>query len=362
MERNAVKSFNIETTAEKILVKFQKKNDFNAIRQLEFSSRLMYGLKPDLNNNWVEKSRTEFHIVGFPPIIKWQALQDNILEGTHQLLDSYLPQYLTDLETAIINLCPKSEDVADSGYMFATTNGLETFQYRFNKRARAICALAVLYDLEWHPRKDLEIWIDFNLSPKLEPGKEISQPKAPAQFYGDPSKTADELRNEGWPREAENPLMLVESRAVNGQTQQHYKLVTRAQVSLHQKKRSNIKPLWRKQLFQIQDFTCQICLNDYRENPDQLSPDHRIPVIFEPDNLDDSNFSQKLMTLCRYCNQAKREFTKRLPHDYDWSKSPWAYPEANRISIIENQIRYLLESSDKKVEATLRKILGELLE
>jgi len=352
--------FTISKRSGSIQVKFDKKVDFNAIRQLEFSSRLMYGLVPDKNNVWREGKRTNFHVVGFPPEVSWSAQPGNVLVGTHSYSDAQLSHYIEQLRTAIIGLCPNSTESGGDLYRFATTDQEITFSYEFNKRARSICALAVLYDLEWHPRKDLEIWINFDLTPKLEPGQKPDPSKLAEQFYGDPSKTADELRNEGWPREAAKPLMFVESRPVAGQTQQHYRLETREQILDHQKKRSNIKPFWRSELYKLNNFTCQICLSNYQENPEQLSPDHRIPVIYEADNLSDDNFLFKLMTLCRYCNQSKREFTKRLPHDYDWETSPWAYPEKYRKSIIENQLRAMLNDGYSSYEEIFNDIIKNL--
>ena len=352
--------FKITLSPGALQVKFDKKVDFNAIRQLEFSSRLMYGLKPDKNNIWREGKRTDFHIVGFPPEVKWRAEPDNLLVGVHAFSEPELIKYLEKLRGAINGLCPNVAESGSSLYKFATTDKEVTLTYAFNKRARSICALAVLYDLEWHPRKELEIWINFDLTPKLEPGQKPNPTKAEEQFYGDPSKTADELRNEGWPREAAEPLMFVESRAVAGQSQQHYRLETRDQILDHQKKRSNIKPAWRSELYKKHDFTCQICLTNYKESPEQLSPDHRIPVIYEADNLDDTNYSTKLMTLCRYCNQSKREFTKRLPHDYDWETSPWAYPERYRKSIIENQLRAMLKDGYTSYKEILDEVINGL--
>ena len=234
-----IDGFTISKRPGSIQVKFDKKVDFNAVRQLEFSSRLMYGLTPDKNNVWREGKRTNFHVVGFPPEVAWSAQPGNVLVGTHSYSDAQLSNYIEQLRSAIIGLCPNSAESGGDLYRFATTDKKITLNYEFNKRARSICALAVLYDLEWHPRKDLEIWINFDLTPKLEPGQKSNPSSIVEQFYGDPSKTADELRNEGWPREAADPLMFVESRPVAGQTQQHYRLETREQVLDHQKNSSH---------------------------------------------------------------------------------------------------------------------------
>ena len=141
---SSVNGFAIVASPGSIKVKFERKVDFNAIRQLEFSSRLMYGLKPDKNNIWKEGKRTDFHVVGFPPSVVWSAKTENVLVGNHSLSDSVLANYLKELSNAISGLCPSGGDSGDNLYRFNTTNGVKTFKYEFNKRARSICALAVL--------------------------------------------------------------------------------------------------------------------------------------------------------------------------------------------------------------------------
>lgn len=353
------KAFAIEKIGNEVAVTFQKRPDLKAIRQLEFSSRIIYGLVPDENNIWRPGKRSDFYISGFPAGIQWKCSSDTVLIGSS--VDGFVidDSYLEDLSEAIEGLCENnSEDGAR--YQFKITNGQETYLYDFHSRARTICALSVLYDLEWHPRKDLEIWINPDYTDKLQPGEAPDHERPAEQYYGDPSKTADVLRNEGWAREATNPYMYVEARQVGRQSQQHYRITQILQPLDNQVKRTNIKPLWRNNLFEQQNYTCQICLTQYRESPDQLSPDHRVPVVFEPDNLNDENYKTKLMTLCRYCNQAKREFTKRLRFDYDWEKSPWAYPEKHRMQIVLQQIRVMTEGSSKNVHTVLKEIAHNL--
>lgn len=354
------KPFSITRNGNSVTVVFSRATDFNAIRQLEFSSRLIYGFAPDENNIWRPGVRSKMHIYGFPPEVKWDFTIGNKMVGKIENPKISVDAYIKDLQKSINGLCPVVTTQSGALYEFAIIEGQKSHEYSFNKRARAICALAVLSDLQWHPRKDLEIWINLDYTDKRDLTKPIDHKRVPEQYYGDPSKIADELRNEGWPRDAAEPLMFVEYRPVLGQTQQHYRITQLEQVSDHQKKRSNIKPAWRRDLFEKDQNICQICLTDYSSSPENLAPDHRIPVIFEADNLNDSNFLEKLMTLCRFCNQAKREFTKRLDHKYDWTTSPWAYPEKFRISIVENQIRAIAKSNDSAYELTLVEVFNSL--
>lgn len=61
-------------------------------------------------------------------------------------------------------------------------------------------------------------------------------------------------------------------------------------------------------------------------------------MIIQTDGLNEDNFKEKLMTLCRYCNQVKREACKVLPPDYDYTKSHWAYPEKFEVEKIRREI------------------------
>jgi 5-methylcytosine-specific restriction endonuclease McrA len=355
------KSFSIEALDNEVILNFESRTDLKAIRQLEFSSRLMHGLVPDSNNIWRPGRRSDYHIVGFPPGVFWRPGSNNILIGKALETFRITEAYVAELSSTIEGICGVTADEG-AKYVFSVTDGKSQTNYEFHSRARTICALAVLYDLEWHPRKDLEIWINPDYTDKLPPGELPDHGRPEEQYYGDPSKTADVLRNEGWTREATTPFMFVEARQVGRQSQQHYRITQIEQPLENQVMRTNIKAAWRNTLFESQDFTCQICLNDYRDAPDQLSPDHRIPVVFESDNLADENYLTKLMTLCRFCNQAKREFTKRLRFDYDWTTSPWSFPEKYRLQIIERQIEAILKGAGRNSDSLLQEVMSNLAE
>lgn len=355
-------NFDVSLTGDRrIEVKFKRKNDFTAVRQLEFFSRLLHSLRPNENNIWVEGSRLDFYIFGFPRAVSWTSPETNLMVGNIQSgSNKEETKIVEDLKWALGKYCPTTEEFQPKIYEFSITNDREKFDYSFNTRARTVCVLGVLFDLEWHPRQNLEVWINPDLTDKIAPGKEINASKAPQQYYGDPSKTADVLRNEGWTREGSNPKMHVEPRLNHGQSQQFYKITQRAQPVATQVQRSNIRPQWRTSLFEEHRFRCQICLADFEDKPEYLSPDHRVPVIFEADSLTDDNFLEKLMTLCRFCNQSKREFAKRVPADYDWRTSPWAFPEKYRLFSAARQVKEMHLISGESIDKVLAK-LTELL-
>jgi len=311
--------------------------------QTELFSKLLSSFTTDASGIWRPGKRTNFEIVGWPKHFNWIRTDiKTIIASTDdtEALDVY--QYGEVLEKSLQGMTTRTDE-PDGGsyYHFSIANQDEVFEYSFNDRARVVGALCVLFDLQAHPRNHLEVNI---------PARHLSGLKWPlsgadddevVRYYGDPSKTADVLRNEGWTREGSDAHMFVFRERINGQQQQMYKISTREQSREQQVKRTAIKSVWRTRLFEMQDYTCRICLNDYTSDPIQLSPDHRVPVIFQADNLDDDNFSEKLMTLCRFCNQQKREFTKRISIDYDWDNSPWAYPEKYRLeSAKKNLLEY----------------------
>jgi hypothetical protein len=63
-----------------------------------------------------------------------------------------------------------------------------------------------------------------------------------------------------------------------------------------------------------------------------------------------------LMTLCIYCNQRKREFTKKVDPDYDWENSPWAYPEKFQQKKIAEDIKRYATAHQKTVNQVIEEI------
>lgn len=211
--------------------------------------------------------------------------------------------------------------------------------------------------MEAHPRNDLEINVPHNLQPQWSWPYNQDQ-ESVIRVYGDPSKTADVLRNEGWSREGDAPGMKVFNQIVGGARQQMYQLLRQEQDITQQVMRTNIPNRWKKELYQSQDYTCRICGLKYEF--EFLAPDHRIPVIFEADELTEENYKIKLMTLCRFCNQQKREFCKRITPDYDWENSPWAYPEKFTIKKIKDEIQLFADIQRLSIDEVIGMIKEEI--
>lgn len=349
-------------TGQKLICEFKTASTANTFMQTELFSKLLSSFKTDDAGIWREAARTDFEIVGWPKDLTWKRVSEKSVEATSvstEAVDAY--QFGEILERSLSNLLTRTNE-ADGGtyYHFSIANKDEVFEYSFNDRARVIAALCVLYDLEAHPRNHLEINIPAKYLAGLQWPISDENSDAVVRYYGDPSKTADVLRNEGWTREGDDAHMFVYRERINGQQQQMYKISTREQSREQQVKRTAIKSTWRAQLFEAQEYTCRICLNDYSNDPAQLSPDHRVPVIFQADNLTDANFSEKLMTLCRFCNQQKREFTKRIGINYDWDTSPWAYPETYRLESAEKNLREYAKFSNLTLSQAAEKLVEKL--
>lgn len=320
---------------------------------MEFYSRLLHSLAPDENRIWRKAKRLESEISGWPKNILWKRNGEMEFSGTLLEQDGFsIKQYTQILEAAMLGIT--EGEVSPTGsvlFRFSISNGKELFEYRFHGKGRTIAVLCVLYDMKAHPRNVLEINIPKKLAIQTWP-LEVSEEMQ--RTYGDPSKTADELRNEGWPRIGEATSMLVFREKVGGQIQQMYQITKKEQTVDSQMLRSNISKKWKEELYKSQDYTCQICLLKY--DAELLEPDHRVPVIYEADQLTEQNYKQKLMTLCRYCNQQKRETTKRLPADYDWGNSPWAYPEKFELEGIKRTINMRMKRTGKSYAEVLKEL------
>jgi 5-methylcytosine-specific restriction endonuclease McrA len=326
---------------------------------MDFFSRLLHSLAPDVNGIWRQKARLSVEISGWPKNISWERKGDNLFEGKIKDVANFdLEQYSQILEAALVGITEGEDGSAGSStlYRFSIGNGQEWKEYRFHSKSRTIAALCVLYDKEAHSRNHLEINIPRNLGPQIVWPFDLDNEEL-QRTYGDPSKTADELRNEGWSRFGDATAMKVYRERVGGQIQQMYQLLKTDQTTSSQMMRTNIPKKWKDGLYESQDFTCQICLTKY--DASNLEPDHRIPVIFEADGLTEENYKQKLMTLCRFCNQQKRETTKRLPADYDWSTSPWAFPEKFDLQTAKKRIELYAKRTSKTYKQALKELGNE---
>lgn len=330
----------------------------NEFGRMDFYSRILHSLNPDELRIWRESSRLDVEIRGWPKTIKWQRVGEKEYRGEILSENFNLENYSSELEVALEGIA--AGEVGENG---TRLNIIEIGkpgnwkQYRFYSKARTIAALCVLYDLEPHPRNDLEINVPHNLQPQWA-WPLFQEQESVVRVYGDPSKTADVLRNEGWSREGNSPGMKVFNQIIGGARQQMYQLLRQEQDVSQQVMRTNIPTRWKRELYESQDYTCRICGLKY--DFEFLAPDHRIPVIFEADELTEDNYKTKLMTLCRYCNQQKREFCKRITPDYDWENSPWAYPEKFAIKKIRNEVDQFARIQKLSLDEVLTMIKEEL--
>lgn len=330
--------FNVSQSGEKLTLVFHSASVANEFGRMDFYSRILHSLKPDELRIWRVGDRLDLEIKGWPKNIKWTRISDKEFEGIITSQSEFsIEEYASTLDTALKGMLVGEMGVNSNRInVFEIGKGNNWKKYKFYSKARTIAALCVLYDLEPHPRNDLEINVPNFLKPHWVWPLGDEQ-ESVLRIYGDPSKTADVLRNEGWSREGNAPGIQVFNQTSGGTRQQMYQLMRQEQDITQQVMRTNIPERWKKELYESQDYTCRICGLKYEY--EFLSPDHRVPVIFQADELNNDNFKVKLMTLCRFCNQQKREFCKRIAPDYDWENSPWAYPEKFAMKKIKNEIQ-----------------------
>ena len=331
--------FSAQLKGGELKLSFRNKASADTFARMDFYSRLLHSLKPSDDGVWREGPRLNVEIIGWPKEYNWvRTAEREFVCKRKDWTDTTVKEYTQILGVATQGIMEgKPSPNGKAFYSFMIGKGNDWKPYLFYSKARTIGALCVLYDLEQHPRNHLEINIPAKHVANLEWPKSDHSPDHIVRYYGDPSKTADVLRNEGWSREGPNATMVVSRQHILGSQQQSYKITTPVQTTIQQVMRTNIPGRWRRELFKLHDYTCQICHNKY--TGEYLAPDHRVPVVFQADELNDDNFKTKLMTLCRFCNQQKREFCKRIPHDYSWNTSPWAYPEKFELKKIGQEIK-----------------------
>jgi hypothetical protein len=239
---------------------------------MDFYSRILHSLNPNKDRIWIPGHRLGVEIKGWPKNIAWTRTAALEFEGKINKIEIFdLEEYRNELQEALKNIVEGIIlPTRAKACSFEIGNKSSWKKYQFLSKARTIAALCVLYDLEPHPRNDLELNIQTNLGLQ-------SWPYNPAEInlirtYGDPSKTADVLRNEGWPRDGQKPGLNVFRKKIGETHQQMYQLSRTEQILTHRKMRSSIPRKWRTELFKSQNFTCRICHNKYPA--DYLEPDH----------------------------------------------------------------------------------------
>jgi hypothetical protein len=309
----------------------------DAIGKLEFCSRLLYQLSPNKDGVWTplrSGHRINAHILGFPPSIRWSRTNEKMVTGSS---DSPLTDdELSDLEISLEGLIGTKKSIfSNTEYLFFIKNldDNKIYDYSFTSRARSLVAFCILWDLEDHPRDHLELTRDPKV-PFLEDFPQKIDKSQPIKTYGDPSKTVDELRNQGFPRDSDqspNGSRLAITRLKKYETyQEHYKLLNREQSLADRVGRSQIPNKFKLRLYEKFEYRCNNCGEQYEDS--YLAPDHRVPSIVKADNLTSENYLGVLQALCVRCNQVKREACKKCPYQHRCENCAWAYPETKSIS------------------------------
>jgi hypothetical protein len=294
----------------------------------------------------------------------WNRPEKNLLQ-IHCPNDEITEDKIQELEIAITGIQgdKEADSLASSVYQFKikdlSTN--QVYEYTFTGRGRAIIAFCVLWDLQDHPRNDLEV---ISKEPILNEFPVIIK-DIPSRHYGDPSKAADELRNQGFPRKSdltnqEDEFSLhVYNNDSYGNQQTHYQLLKRDQNSSYKVGRSAIPKSIKQKLYEHSDFTCNMCKEKFAF--EYLAPDHRVPSIVQEDNLTVDNFLVVLQCLCKGCNQVKRESCKKCPYNKECNRCHWAYPEKHLISksLVQN-LKAHSEAKNLTPDELLRKLLEKV--
>ena len=318
-----------------LIFNFKSKSLCEAVGRFDFCSRLLYELTPDNNGVWKsnENGRLNAYIKGFPPEINWKRTAEKTLEATSNQPISKMQ--VEDISIAIKGVNGhKENDFTKKEYTFSIVDSetKEEFEYKFLGRARSVVAFCVLWDLANHPRNHLEVSKPNNL--KFLAKYPQSTASQETRLYGDPSKTVDELRNEGFPRDTDQSergtYINVSREDMYGNKQEHYQLLNRQQSLIDRVGRSQIPDKYKSKLYEKSNYTCMNCGQQYEQR--YLAPDHRVPSIVEADNLNQHNFLDVLQTLCVRCNQVKRESCKKCQYEHNCSQCAWAYPERYGIT------------------------------
>lgn len=365
-----IKQYVIALSADKhsLKITFQKTSLCDAVGMLELGSRLLHTLKPNKNGIWVvtKQPRVNAYLLGFPRNFIWERPEKNVLfikSPTSKISEGMI----NELDEAITGIQgdKEADSLAGSVYHFKIKdlNTNKIYEYTFTGRGRAIIAFCVLWDLQDHPRNDLEF---ISKEPILNEFPVIIKESA-SRYYGDPSKAADELRNQGFPRKSDvtnqtdDFSLNVYNTETYGNLQTHYQLLKREQNFEYKVGRSTIPKSIKQKLYEHYNFTCNVCKEKFPF--EYLAPDHRVPSIVQEDNLTVENYITVLQCLCKGCNQVKRESCKKCPYNKDCTKCHWAYPEKHMISKVHIQnIKALSEAYNLTPDELLKKLLEKIKE
>ncbi len=342
--------FSITRTDNTISVTSATKIVLNRFCHFAFCSRLLHSLNADSEGIWNESSelRTDLFIEGFPPHINWTPKSKTEIVGvSNQELSKSFENELAQVISALIGT--QASQFENKEITFAVINSKTKCKhtYKFFNGSRTVTALCVLLDGKVHPRNHLEVTLNSEKDLMLKEFS-TSPSKMPQRVYSDPSKTVDELRNQGFPRQTDESPRGVSINVTRGNAygnlQEHYQLLKFEQSIDDRVGRSNIPAKFKRQLYELNNHQCTVCGQTY--DAKYLAPDHRVPSIVQHDNLNENNFLRKLQTLCVRCNQVKRESCKKCPYDHNCNTCEWAFPE--KFSVSKDNFDILSRSAKKR--------------
>jgi hypothetical protein len=371
-----LESVNTEGLSTRVLrLEFKNKSQTTHFIRWQFYSSLLHSFAPNNNSNiWEKGNRLDVCIKGWSKSIIYKREKDNVLISNQistswikehfKLYKSILQQSISEAITGKIINNIKIKRF----YIGNDKKGWE--KYDFNSASREVVALCLLYDKKPKARDQLELWLSPQDYPSIPNSPHNNWPeniKREKRFYGDPSKTVEALSQQGWERHGENATITVSKDIYGGNRQEFYTLLKRKQDLSQQTNRVNIPSNWRISIFERDEFTCLYCGRQYSRNDlndktgmhKYLDPDHRIPVNVSPDKSNDTNFHDTIITLCKTCNQRKREVTKKIQtnSNYDWKNEEWAFPD--KPSFIFKRIHNLLIFLSRVTKKPLKFVLDD---
>lgn len=355
-----------------VSLRFEKSKVANIFARWQFNSQILHSFVLDEDNPpfWIEGERLNCHIQGFPPGVNFRRqitnTQEFILEGE---IDD-LEDYANTLSVALNHILIKHDFSNYQCIRFTIIQEDDSsLEYHFVKGGREVTGFMILYSLERLWRDQIRFYMDPRATywPQVSEWGWPDRIPADGELYGDPSKAIQSAEQSGWGGryDDDDTAFSQGMGSYSNKPQKWYQFHTREQNIDAMRARSPIPRRWRVELHERDNWTCLYC--GRTGDPDDwtgtgtsathrtLDPDHRIPVNIRSDELDDDNFLEHLMTLCKPCNQRKRELTKALQRDgfEDWDNWEWAHPERldfviqriyGQISVINDMMEWSQES------------------
>lgn len=340
----------------------------------DFYSRILHSLSPGDGRGhvWTSGKRLDVHIRGWPREPRMTRVGDKEFLSQHIPPGFNVDDYITTLKKAMADAFDGINIGGINYKRFHIGSDDNWLEYSFSSASREVVALCILYDLQRKARNQMELWLTPEDYPLLSAGTHKNWPRqvsANKRYFGDPSKAFQSLEAMGWPRHAPGKTSVITRGEFGGNLQEFYQITTLEQNFKRMRSRVAIPKEWRIAVLRRDNFTCKYCGRKYSEDDlntrtgmhPQLDPDHRIPVNVEDDATNDENYLERIMTLCKTCNQRKREITKKFQDDpeHDWENEEWAYPD--RPDFIIERIMQLAKNASERTDAHLEERLRDLM-